>query len=94
MSLADRHVVNYSDIKGWVSKNDLIEFFTIGNDVSMQKGMIKDLRRRLTNALRDAQMDNGKVEKLINWLKYNYKYFPVNDHSGWLSVFLINKKAI
>ena len=57
-------------------------------------GMIKDLRKRLANALKDAQMDNSKVEHLINWLENNYKYFPINDHSGWLSVFLIHKKVL
>ena len=53
--------------------------------------MIKDLKKRLTNALRDAKMDNSKVDVLIEWLQNNYSFFPVHEYSGWLSVFMINK---
>lgn len=91
MSLADRHVINYSEINEWISINDFCEFFTIGNNISMGQGMIKDLRKRLTNALQDAKMDNSKVDDLIYWLENNYIFFPIDKHSGWLSVFLIQK---
>ncbi|MCH8012547.1 MAG: hypothetical protein IIA61_11460 [Candidatus Marinimicrobia bacterium] len=89
--MADRHVINLSDINKGVSQNDEVEFYTIGNDVSMRECMITDLKKRLTNALNDANMDNSKVDDLLEWLEGNYKFFPVNEYSGWLSVFVISR---
>ncbi len=92
MSLADKHVVNYSDVKMWIEDKELLDFRTFGADVAMGKRMIEDLNKRLTNALRDADMDNTKVDKLLSWLDHNRSFFPVGDLNGWLSVFIVHKK--
>lgn len=92
MSLADRHVISLDDVTKWTSADDIVKFYTFGNDVSMRHVMINDLKKRLTNALSDAKMDNSKVDTFLLWLENNYDFFPINEHSGWLSVFIISKK--
>ncbi len=43
---------------------------------------IVDLKERLTNALRDAEMDNTNVDKLLEWLQKAVKYYHRDDLSG------------
>jgi len=92
MSLADKHVINYSDIKKWAGDSAEIEFESLSDDVSMGPGMVVDLKKRLTNALRDAKMDNSNVDKLLEWLENNRKFFLSGPKNGWHAVYIISKK--
>lgn len=91
MSLADKHVINYSDIKNWTSDQDIVEFDTIAFDVTSGEFLSVDLNKRLTNALRDAKMDNDNVNKLVQWLKINGQFLPENKYSGRIAAYIIKK---
>jgi len=91
MSLADRHVIGFNDIKKLICVEDKLIFFTIDDNISMKQGMIKDLTKRLPNALSDANMSIENVPYLLNWLEENYQFFESNKYSGWTSIFHILK---
>jgi 2-polyprenyl-3-methyl-5-hydroxy-6-metoxy-1,4-benzoquinol methylase len=76
MSLTDVHSISPADMVRW-SKNcnlelDIIESFDYARGNS--QWMIEDLKKRLTNALKDANYPNDKVDLLLNWLNDYVKY--------------------
>jgi len=52
---------------------------------------IIDLSKRLPNALRDAGMDNSKVNRLLEWLRKAVKYHRTDDFSGAIVGYKISK---
>ena len=52
---------------------------------------IIDLSKRLPNALRDAGMDNSKVNRLLEWLSKAVKYHRTDDFSGAIVGYKISK---
>ena len=56
--------------------------------------MLTDLQKRLTNALRDAKLDNTQVEAFIEWLRKVVHYREANDAGtldGATALYLIQK---
>lgn len=70
MSLTDLHFMSPFDIEEWLLDTPLRLQRVKTFDHSRANGplMITDLRKRLTNALRDADLDNSRVESFIDWL--------------------------
>jgi len=70
MSLTDVHFISPFDIEEWLRDTRLQLVQTESFDYSRGNGplMLADLRKRLTNALRDASLDNTRVEAFIGWL--------------------------
>ena len=54
--------------------------------------MIRDFKKRLVNALSDADMDNSKVESLLEWMYKANQYFQTSDATGAIVVYKITKK--
>jgi 2-polyprenyl-3-methyl-5-hydroxy-6-metoxy-1,4-benzoquinol methylase len=86
MSLTDVHSISPADMIRW-SKNcnlvlDSIESFDFerGNG----QWMIDDLKKRLTNALRDAKLPNEKVEDMLIWLNDYVSYI---ENTGTMNNF-------
>ena len=95
MSLADRHVISLADIKAWVGRDAAqVNFGTIDPDVVMGDDMIRDLNKRLTNALLDAKLDNTKVPEFLTWLKEAKHHFTVNGDNGCEAVYVIKKSEV
>ena len=53
--------------------------------------MIRDFKKRLVNALRDADMENDKVEDLLEWMYKANQYFQTSDSTGAIVVYRITK---
>jgi 2-polyprenyl-3-methyl-5-hydroxy-6-metoxy-1,4-benzoquinol methylase len=69
MSLTDLHFLSPFDLMEIAEKQGLsLEWTTFAHDRVYGEKLLVDMRKRLTNALRDAAMDNSKVERLIEWL--------------------------
>jgi 2-polyprenyl-3-methyl-5-hydroxy-6-metoxy-1,4-benzoquinol methylase len=70
MSLTDVHFIAPFDLQNWIKNTslELVYFGSFDNDEANGEKMLTDMRKRLTNALRDANMDNSKVDDLISWL--------------------------
>jgi len=52
---------------------------------------IIDMRKRLSSALRDAGMDNSKIDRLLKWLQRAIKYYHTDDFSGAIVGYKISK---
>ena len=53
--------------------------------------MLIDLKKRLHNALADANMDNSKVNDLLEWLSEASKFFKQDNDSGAIIIYKITK---
>jgi 2-polyprenyl-3-methyl-5-hydroxy-6-metoxy-1,4-benzoquinol methylase len=70
MSLSDIHFFSPFDFLDVAKKHQLsLEWTTFAHDRVYGEKLIVDMRKRLTNAIRDAGMDNSKVEDLMRWLE-------------------------
>lgn len=93
MSLTDLHFICPFDMEDWAKKLDMkIEWHTIDEDVGNGKRLIIDMEKRLTNALRDAGLDNSRVPKLIEWLNKAIQYDNKGMHSGAMGVYILSMK--
>jgi 2-polyprenyl-3-methyl-5-hydroxy-6-metoxy-1,4-benzoquinol methylase len=70
MSLTDRHFISPFDIEGWLDDTPmrLARVQTFDYDRANGSQMLVDMKKRLTNALRDANLPNDKVDTALEWL--------------------------
>lgn len=93
MSLTDLHFLCPFDFEQFCYENNLsLEMKSIFQDWGCGKTMIRDFDKRLRNALRDANMDNSKVDKFLDWLNKTIPYFSRNEHTGAIVVYKIKRK--
>lgn len=71
MSLTDLHFISPFDIEEWLDGTDCQLQRTVPFDFDMANGepMLADMKKRLTNALKDATMPNDRVDDLLRWLE-------------------------
>ncbi len=70
MSLSDIHFFSPFDFLDIAEKHKLnLEWTTFAHDRVYGEKLIQDMRKRLTNAIRDAGMDNSRVDDLMRWLE-------------------------
>jgi len=92
MSLTDLHYICPFDMKKFCEKNKYnLEYKSIYQYWGAGSGMISDFNKRLRNALRDAKMDNSKVDNLLEWLSEAKDYFKQDNNSGAVVVYKITK---
>ena len=84
MSLTDLYFISPFDIENWLAGTSLhlagVQTFDYdwGNGVHM----LRDLKKRLTNALRDANLKNSNVDKFIDWLEKAVVYRETHQLGG------------
>lgn len=93
MSLSDRHFIGPADIEAWSKELGLevIAMQAVDLDVGQGDYLCVDMKRRLTNALRDAKLDNSKVDDLLAWVTANLPYFPAGSLSGSECLYLVRR---
>lgn len=90
MSLSDKHFITPSVISSWlIGTGRSLTMHSVDHDVTEGEYFEIDMRKRLTNALRDAGMNNSKVENLLEWVTANRQWFPANEFSGANMVYVI-----
>ena len=83
MSLTDLHFLCPFDFEEFSSKNSYkLEFRSTDQDWGSGERLIIDFQKRLHNALRDANMDNSKVDRFLDWLKKAAPYHGSDAFSG------------
>lgn len=84
MSMTDVHFISPFDIENWLQNTPLRLMRVQTFDYSRGNGelMLTDLKKRLTNALRDAKLDNTQVEAFIEWLEKVVRYREQNNTGG------------
>jgi 2-polyprenyl-3-methyl-5-hydroxy-6-metoxy-1,4-benzoquinol methylase len=69
MSLTDKHFISPFDMEEWAEKLNLqLSWHTFRQKQAVGEGLVFDMKKRLTSALRDADMDNSRVDLLLEWL--------------------------
>ena len=83
MSLSDLHFLCPFDFKEYCERNQYnMEFKSSNQSWGNGEGMIVDFNKRLRNALRDANMSNKNVDKLLDWLNKAKDYAAHDDFTG------------
>lgn len=83
MSLTDKHFICPFDMERWALKlNMSLNWRTFRHSQAHGEQMFVDMKKRLTNALRDAQLDNSKVDVLLRWLKDISNYEQDSSYNG------------
>ena len=92
MSLTDLHFLDIEDFKKFCAKNKLsLDWRSIHHDWASGDGLIVDFEKRLVNALRDANLPNDNVGKLLKWLKESNSYFARTQSSGAEIIYKIKR---
>jgi len=92
MSLTDLHFLcpfdfeNFSKEKGYS-----MEFRSIDQDRASGERLVIDFQKRLPNALKDAGMDNSKVDRLLEWLSQATPYQQRDEFSGATVAYKMSK---
>jgi len=90
MSLTDLHFLDIEDFKEYCNLNNLnVTWHSIHNDWGCGDGLVKDYRKRLNNALRDANLTTDHVENLLSWVSKSSKYFVKTNDSGAVVIYKI-----
>ena len=83
MSLSDLHFLCPFDFIEYCKKqNCSLAYDSCDQDWGAGQRTILDFRKRLTNALRDAELNNSNVEKFLGWLEKALPYFDTNESTG------------
>lgn len=95
MSLSDKHFLSICDFLNYAkdSNTELIHHSSVDFEVAQGNYFRRDMQKRLTNALRDADMNNSYVENLISWVEDNMPYFAKNELSGAEAIYIFKKLA-
>ena len=92
MSLTDLHFICPFDMEKFCDENGYgLDYESIHQDWGSGDIMIRDFNKRLRNALRDADMDNSKVDDLLEWMHQANFYFDNNEATGAIVVYRITK---
>jgi 2-polyprenyl-3-methyl-5-hydroxy-6-metoxy-1,4-benzoquinol methylase len=87
MSLSDIHFFLPDDFKEFGEKNNYnIKNSTIAHNWGGGERTILDFKKRLVNALSDADLDNKKVPEFLNWMEKAIPYFEHTEESGAIMV--------
>lgn len=93
MSLTDLHFICPFDMEEWAKSLNLkLKWRTIDYSRGNGPKMIIDMDKRLKNALRDAKMNNSKVDDLMKWFEKVIKYDHRLPHAGAIGIYHLTKK--
>jgi SAM-dependent methyltransferase len=92
MSLTDLHFICPFDMEKFCEENNYeLDYSSIHQDWGAGDTLIRDFNKRLRNALQDADMDNSKVDDLLEWLHEATPYFDRNEATGAIVIYRITK---
>lgn len=94
MSLSDIQFITPQDMEAWSSASgfDVVEWSTFRHWQAWGSGMTGDMKKRLTNALRDAHLPNTRVDELLEWMESATAYEKPARHNGAKNYFRLRKK--
>ena len=83
MSLSDLHFFCPFDFIEYCKKQDCsLAYNSCDQDWGAGQRTILDFRKRLTNALRDADLNNNNVERFLTWLEKANPFFNADESTG------------
>ena len=91
MSLSDLHFLSPFDMEDFAIRLGLkCKWRTFRFGQAHGEDMINDLRKRITNALRDAKLDNSNVEIILDWFAKAAQYQKEEKHNGAKALYRFN----
>jgi hypothetical protein len=92
MSLTDLHFLCPFDFENYAKANSLsLALRSIDQDRGNGERLIIDFQKRLPNALKDAGMDNSKVDRFLEWLSQASPYQQRDELSGATVAYKMSK---
>lgn len=83
MSLSDLHFLCPFDFEEFCEENNYkLDYLSSNQDWGGGELMLQDMTKRLSNALRDAKLNNSNVKKLIEWCRKSNPIFKYDNHTG------------
>ncbi len=83
MSLSDKHFISPFDMEAWADELGFrCQWRTFRHWHAHGQPLIHDFKKRLTNALRDAGLDNTKVDRFLAWLDQARRYEQDASYNG------------
>ena len=93
MSLTDLHFLCPFDFERYARENNLwLELRSIDSEKGSGERLVVDFQKRLPNALKDAGMDNSKVDLFLEWLSHATQYFQNDEFSGATVAYKLSRK--
>tara|TARA_B100000963_G_C22480890_1_gene604645 strand:- start:22 stop:795 length:774 start_codon:yes stop_codon:yes gene_type:complete len=94
MSLSDLHFLCPFDFEEYCkNKNCDLEYTSSNQSWGNGQGMIIDFNKRLRNALRDANMTNENVDKLLDWLNKAKEFSTEASYTGANVIYRIQPRS-
>jgi hypothetical protein len=97
MSLTDKHFISPFDIRDWLSETEYKLLGTTYFDFERANShpMISDMKKRLMNAFRDAELPNERIPQLIDWLSkvVNEEQESLKSMNGSSALYIIGRKT-
>ena len=94
ISLTDKFFLCPFDFEEFAEKHKFnLSFKSSYLDWAAGETTVRDFNRRLRNALRDANMDNSKVDKFLDWFGKAVKHYKHTDYSGAMVTYKISHKC-
>lgn len=92
MSLTDRHFIAPWQMQEWAAELGLAcRWRTFRYPLAHGALLRQDMQKRLTNALRDAKLDNRNVDRLLTWLEKAAHYQPDADYNGAKALYRLSR---
>lgn len=94
MSLSDIHFLSPFDFEEIAENNGLqLKWTTFAHDRVYGEKLIVDMRKRLKNALRDAGMENSRVDILMEWLSKVISIDNLhNNYNGGKGFYVLSRR--
>ena len=94
MSLSDLHFLCPFDFEEFAEKEGLKLAYDSTHHAWGGGGLtIVDFRKRLTNALRDAKLDNRNVERFLAWMEKAVRYYRPEEFSGATVAYRLDERV-
>ena len=94
MSLSDLHYLCPFDFEEFAEREGLkLAYDSTNHDWGGGRLTITDFKKRLTNALRDAGLENGNVDRFLKWLEKAVGYYRPEEFSGATVAYRLEKGA-
>ena len=95
MSLSDLNFICPFDMERWAEQVGFqCTWHTFRYGQAHGDDMFVDMDKRLTNALRDADLPNRNVERLLDWLRQAAQFETDAVHNGAKCLYRLTPKAI
>lgn len=94
MSLSDKHFISPFDMEAWAKELNLsCAWRTFRYGQAFGEQMLVDLKKRLTNALRDAGLNHTRVDALLAWLREAGRCEREANHNGAKALYRLRVKT-